>query len=141
MSTTMLSTSSSGRRNVASTTNVAPCSRCAGPNTSPRKLWATMMWSRTVTLNINSRSVVGAAVVGEALVADHVAQRGEIAVGQPGKYRRKVSETRLPRDHRVEDRVPQQLQGQREPVGWAAGRPSRRRHPPHLTAPDRQPAG
>ena len=39
------------RRNVASTTYVAPWSRCAGPNTSPRRLWATIMWSRTVTLN------------------------------------------------------------------------------------------
>ena len=42
----------SARRKVASTTYVAPCSRCAGPNTSPRKLWAIIMWSRTVTLNI-----------------------------------------------------------------------------------------
>ena len=25
--------------------------RCAGPNTSPRRLWAIIMWSRTVTLN------------------------------------------------------------------------------------------
>ena len=24
----------------------------AGPNTSPRRLWAIIMWSRTVTLNI-----------------------------------------------------------------------------------------
>ena len=30
-------------RNVASTTYVAPCRRCAGPNTSPRKLWAIIM--------------------------------------------------------------------------------------------------
>jgi hypothetical protein len=39
------------RRKVASTTYVAPCRRCAGPNTSPRKLWAIIMWSRIVTLN------------------------------------------------------------------------------------------
>ena len=39
------------RTDVASTTKVAPCSRCAGPNTSPRKLCATITWSRTVMLN------------------------------------------------------------------------------------------
>ena len=31
---------------------VAPCSRCAGPNTSPLKLCAIIMWSRTDTLYI-----------------------------------------------------------------------------------------
>ena len=51
MSTTMPSASRSARRNVASMTYVAPWSRWAGPNTSPRKLWAIIMWSRTVTLN------------------------------------------------------------------------------------------
>ena len=30
----------------ASTTKVAPCSACAGPNTAPRNEWAIMMWSR-----------------------------------------------------------------------------------------------
>jgi hypothetical protein len=36
--------------NSQSTTKVAPCSRWAGPKISPRKLWATMMWSRTQKL-------------------------------------------------------------------------------------------
>ena len=49
MSTTRPSGSSAGRRNSTSTTYVAPCSRCAGPNVSPLKLWATMKWSRTQT--------------------------------------------------------------------------------------------
>ena len=35
----------------ASTTKVAPCSACAGPNTAPRNEWAIMMWSRTSTAN------------------------------------------------------------------------------------------
>src|SRR4051812_30531722 len=52
MSATIPSPSSSARRKVASTTYVAPCRRCAGPNTSPRRLWAIIMWSRTVTLNM-----------------------------------------------------------------------------------------
>src|ERR1700687_933571 len=35
----------------ASTTKVAPCSACAGPNTAPRNEWAIMIWSRTSTAN------------------------------------------------------------------------------------------
>src|SRR5687767_14856791 len=50
MSTTRPSSSSSSRLNVASTTYVAPWSRCAGPNTSPWKLCAIMKWSRTFRL-------------------------------------------------------------------------------------------
>ena len=51
MSTRIPSSSSASPRNVASTTKVAPCSRWAGPKTSPRRLCATIMWSRTVTPN------------------------------------------------------------------------------------------
>src|SRR5947209_15129921 len=61
MSTTTPAEPSSARRKVASTTNVAPCSRWAGPNSSPRRLCATIMWSRTVTLNtdhLSSSSIV-----------------------------------------------------------------------------------
>ena len=86
MSTTMLSASRVGRRNVASTTKVAPCSRWAGPKTSPRKLWATIMWSRTVTLNIGYILVVGRRC-GTAPAGDRrrVARHG---VGQVGEGRR-----------------------------------------------------
>ena len=48
------------RRKVASTRKVAPCRRCAGPKTSPRKLWAIMRWSRTVMLNNGCPSRYGA---------------------------------------------------------------------------------
>ncbi len=42
----------------ASTTKVAPCSACAGPNTSPRNECAIMMWSRTSTVYTNSLQFV-----------------------------------------------------------------------------------
>src|SRR4029453_8414469 len=90
MSMTIPSASSSARRKVTSTTKVAPCSRCAGPKTSPRKLCATMMWSRTVTLNPGSLPVSGAVVFGAGafadVVGDEVAQRRQGARGQPGQH-------------------------------------------------------
>src|ERR1051326_8279748 len=61
MSTTMPSRPSSGRRISTSTTYVAPCSRCAGPKTSPRKLCAIMKWPRTVTLYIPNPVAKGVA--------------------------------------------------------------------------------
>src|SRR5690348_7293113 len=43
MSTTILSAPRLSRMKATSTTKVAPCRRCAGPKTSPGKLWAIMM--------------------------------------------------------------------------------------------------
>src|SRR3954454_25418134 len=106
MSTTTPVGSSSLRRNAASTTNVAPCSRWAGPNISPVKLWATIMWSRTVTLNTGSPLVVG----------DRVAHRGQPAVGEPPQNVRQVVERRRAGEQRVEGRGPQQVEGEGEPV-------------------------
>ena len=78
MSTTIPCSSSVAPRNVASTTNVAPCSRCAGPKTSPRRLWATIMWSRTVTLNTRppSRPWRRNARVAQRRAGDPSASRG-----------------------------------------------------------------
>src|SRR3954462_6721486 len=101
MSTTMLSASSSGRRNVASTTNVAPCRRWAGPKTSPRKLCATIVWSRTVTLNIVLLFRVG----------QGVAERGQASARQPGHHLGQLFEARLARDQGIERTVAQQVQG------------------------------
>src|SRR4051812_38549326 len=115
MSTTIPEASSSPRRKVASTTKVAPCRRWAGPKTAPVKLCATIMWSRTVTLNTHSLLVVG----------DRVAQGGQPAVGQPGQHVGQLVEPRRPGEQRVERRVPQQVEGERQPVprrpGAAAG--------------------
>src|SRR3954447_18194072 len=126
MSTTMLSASSAVRRNVASTTNVAPCIRCAGPNTSPRKLWATITWSRTVTLNTASALLVG----------DQVAEGRLPAVGQ---RRQDVRELRAPRragEQDVEGRVAEQFERQRQAVAGAAGVPPGRSDPPDLARPN-----
>src|SRR6476619_5092604 len=103
MSITTPSASRSGRRKVASTTYVAPCSRRAGPNASPRRLWAIIMWSRTVTLNTGSPASAG-------LVGDCVADRRQAAVGQGGHHRRQVGEPGLAGQERVEDGVPGQVQ-------------------------------
>src|SRR3954466_7673998 len=110
MSTTMPSASSVARRNVASTTYVAPCRRCAGPNTSPRRLWATIMWSRTVTPNIGPPSV-----------GDHVAEDTGRPIGQARQHRREVAERRRPGEEGVEGRVAQQFEGQCEAIAPAAG--------------------
>src|SRR5690349_21766101 len=97
MSRRMPSGPSSGPLNAASTTYVAPCRRCAGPNTSPVKLWAIIMWSRTVTVYMS------------VLVVDRVAQRG-LAGGQPGHHVRQLGEGRAAGEQGVEGRVAQQLQ-------------------------------
>src|SRR5256885_12643898 len=131
MSTTMLSASSSARRKVASTTYVAPCRRCAGPKTSPRKLWAIIRWSRTVTLNTVSRSGVG----------DEVAQCGNLAGGQPGQHVGQLVEAGLAGEQRVERGILEQVEGQREAVGEGTGGPAGRRDGTHLAAADGEPAG
>src|SRR4051812_27063237 len=117
MSTTRLSASRSGRRNDASTTNVAPCSRCAGPKTSPRKLCATIMWSRTVTLNTGSSS---RSLGIRPFVGDTMAERGKFTAGQPRHQLGQLVEVALAADEGVEHRIGEQVQGQRQPVGEAA---------------------
>src|SRR5947208_6397011 len=102
MSTTIPSASSSARRNVASTTYVAPCSRCAGPKTSPRKLWAIIMWSRTVTLNTELLLVVG----------ENVAERRQVAGREPGQDVGQLVEAGATGEERVERRVPEQVERQ-----------------------------
>src|SRR3954471_1654371 len=102
MSTTMWSASRSGRRKVASTTNVAPCRRWAGPKTSPVKLWATIRWSRTVMLNKSGPFGLSGPVIG-----DTHAQGGRFT-GEPGQFLRQVREPDLAGDQRVEDGVGEQ---------------------------------
>src|ERR1700754_2447090 len=106
MSTTIPSASSAARRKVASTTNVAPCSRCAGPNTSPRRLWAIIMWSRIVTLNTALHPLVG----------DGVAERRQGPEGQALHDIGQLLEARLTGDERVEGRVTQEVERERQPV-------------------------
>src|SRR3954465_11936456 len=116
MSTTMPSASRPARRKGASTTYVAPCRRCAGPKTSPRRLWAIIMWSRTVTLNTRLRSVVG----------DGVAERRQASGGQIGHDAGQLFEARLAGDDRVEGRVAQEVEREGQAVGRrAAAAPGR----------------
>src|SRR3954452_23251811 len=116
MSTTMLSASSAVRRNVASTTNVAPCSRCAGPNASPRRLWATITWSRTVMLNIGSALLIG----------DRVAERRQAAADEVLQHPRQLGECAGPGEQDVEDGVPQQVESESEAVPRRPAAPPRR---------------
>src|SRR3954451_5714175 len=122
MSSTMPSASRAVRRKVASTTKVAPCRRCAGPNTSPRKLCAIIMWSRTVTLNTALGPVVG----------DRVAERRQPARGQARHDPGQLVEARLAGDEHVERRVAQQVEREGEPVGRRAARAPGRGHRPDL---------
>src|ERR687897_757786 len=125
---TIRSASRDGARKVASTTYVAPCSRWAGPKTSPRRVWATIMWSRTVTLNNGLPLAVG----------DGVAQRPEAAVRQAPEGLREVVEGRAPGQQGVERRVLEEVQSEPEAVGRRAATPPRRGDGPDLARPDRQ---
>src|SRR5918994_494279 len=127
-SATTSSASRDAARKVASTTYVAPCSRWAGPKTSPRRLWATIMWSRTVTLNNGLPLAVG----------DGVAQRPEAAVGQAPEGLREVVEGRAPGHQGVERRVLEEVQRQRKAVGRRAAAPPPPGDGPDLARPDRQ---
>src|SRR5690606_16659283 len=166
MSTTTPSASSSGRWKAASTTYVAPCSRCAGPNTSPRKLCALIRWSRTVTVNTclpprtcgdggrkkvrrerrarpcrgRGRARRPAAALG-ASVSDPVAQTGYLPAGEAGHHLGQLLERALAGDQRVEGGVGEQAQGQRHPVGEGAPGASGRGHRADLTAAHDQTAG
>src|SRR4051794_41066590 len=131
MSTTTPSASRVVRRKVASTTKVAPCRRCAGPNTSPRRLWAIIMWSRIVTLNTALRPVVG----------DGVAERRQAPRGEALHDAGQFVEARLAGDDRVEGAVAQQLQRERQPVARRAPRAAGRRHGPDLARAQAEAAG
>src|SRR3954470_24619561 len=111
MSTTMPSASRVARRKVASTTYVAPCRRCAGPNTSPRRLWAIIMCSRAVTLNMPS-----------PVIRNRVTNGSETARGQSRHDAGQLVEARLAGDERVEGGIAQQVECQGQPVGGRAPR-------------------
>src|SRR5579864_7441519 len=130
MSTTTPSASSSARLSVASTTYVAPCSLRAGPNPSPRRLWAISMWSRTVTLNMSL----------SLAVRDRVAHGRQAPRGQPGHHLRQRVEVRLAREQRVEGRIAQQLERERHAGGRRAARRTCRRDDADLARADAQAA-
>src|SRR4051794_31333015 len=130
MSTTMPSSSRSGRRKVASTTKVAPCSRCAGPNTSPCRLWATIMWSRTVTENTSGPPV-----------GEDVTQGAELPGRELRHHVGQLLEPGGPGEEYVESRVAQQLEGERHPLGRRTPIAAGRGHRADLTRTDRESVG
>src|ERR687889_1247360 len=97
MSTTMPLASSSRAINAASTTKVAPCIACAGPNTAPLNEWAIMMWSRTSSVNMQPLCVINA-------LAEHAAAGRQDA----RQFRRQVGEFDRRRQQRIKPRVGEQ---------------------------------
>src|SRR5215469_16138347 len=114
----MLSSPSSRRKKATSTTKVAPWSFCAGPKTSPGRLWAIMMWSRTST------ACMGTSRIG---IADQMEQRA----GPPEDPRQRLRQRREGRfllQQNVEPRVGAEIEGKRQPPAIVPARPPMRRY-------------
>src|SRR5260370_29938343 len=133
MSMTIPLPSSASAIKAASTTKVAPCRACAGPNTAPRNEWAIMMWSRTSTANKASSLRVGAGI-GNRLAED--ATLGVKNVGQPP---RQIVECNRRRQQGVKPRIGKQTEGCGEPPAICPARPVRRRDASDLARDEPQP--
>src|SRR5882762_9895702 len=98
MSTTMPFGSSFSAMKATATVNVAPCSACAGPKTSPLNEWAIMMWSETSTAYTQDswRFLVG--------IADELAQRPARGIEDVGQLGRQVTEGDGRRQQAVQQR-------------------------------------
>src|SRR3954470_2928546 len=124
MSTTMPFASIAAQRNSTSTTKVAPCSRCAGPKTSPRKLCAIMTWSRTPTVNMPLPPLPAAG--SGARVAHPLAEHAGRVDGKPRDDLRERGERHVAADQALERGIAQQLERLGEPAGVAPARAGRR---------------
>src|SRR4051794_14798960 len=103
ISTTMPFGSSFSDMKATATVNVAPCSACAGPKTSPLNEWAIMMWSDTST-------AYTATPRGSDGIADELAQRaarGMQDIRQPG---RQVAQPDSRRQQGVQHRIVQEVE-------------------------------
>src|SRR2546428_12236783 len=143
MSTTMPSASRVDRRNSTSTRYVAPCSCCAGPKTSPRRLCAIMMCSRTVMLymGVNAQCTMDNAFCimhSALLVADPMAQRVARLVRQLRHHVGQRVELALAGNQRVDDGVGEQRQRELHPAPRVPARPLGRRDSADLRRCDRQ---
>src|SRR3954471_25091776 len=130
MAPTMLSGSSSSRKKATSTTKVAPCIFCAGPNTSPGRLWAIMMWSRTSTANMGRYSW-------RSTIADQMAEGVGVRQDRshPGGH---IREGRFRQNQGVEPRIRTQGQSLAQSPVEIVLRAARGRHRPHLRGLQRQ---
>src|ERR1700730_10623089 len=73
--------------NAAATTNVAPCSACAGPNTAPRNECAIMTWSRTSMANKGQPPERSSGLLGRRIgyeLTQHAAARSQYS-REPGR--------------------------------------------------------
>src|SRR6478735_9141113 len=116
--------------NAASTTKVAPCRACAGPNTAPRNEWAIMMWSRTSTMNKGDLS----------RIADELAEYAAPGFQDIGKTRRKFAEREGWRQQSVELRIGAELDRGFEPLAMGERSAMRGRHLADLARHDLQAA-
>src|SRR6516162_10603565 len=114
----MLSSPSSCRKKATSTTKVAPWSFCAGPKTSPGRLWAIMMWSRTST------ACMGTSRIG---IADQVEQRARPPEAPRQRFRQR-REGRFLLQQDIEPRVGAEFEGKGQAPATIPARPPMRRH-------------
>src|SRR3954465_6083826 len=103
MSTTMPLGSSFSDMKATATVNVAPCSACAGPKTSPLNEWAIMMWSETST-------AYTATPKGSDGVADELAQRPARGIEDTGELGRQVAERDRGRQQFVQNGIVQEVE-------------------------------
>src|SRR5213076_1612029 len=97
--------SSVSAEKAASTTKVAPCSSCAGPNTAPRNECAIMIWSDTSTANKGTSGFSTG-----CRIADQRAARVTIGRQQVGEPRRQHVEI----DRRSKKHIERRIVEQRE---------------------------
>src|SRR6187549_3179146 len=113
MSTTMPFWSSVCAMNATSTTKVAPCSACAGPNTAPRNEWAIITWSRTSTANMKDLSASG--------IDNELAEYAALRVQDVGQPLREFVERYCGHQQGVQPRVGHKLDRQLQPLPMRRG--------------------
>src|SRR3984893_2900275 len=134
MSTTMPLGSSFSAMKATATVNVAPCSACAGPKTSPLNEWAIMMWSETST-------AYTATPKGSDGIADELAQRAARGIENVGQLSRQVAERDSRRQQAVQHRIVQEVERGGKTAAIIPARPMRGRDFADLAGDQPQAAG
>src|SRR4029453_10042443 len=124
MSTTMPCSSSVSARNATRMTKGPPCSFWAGPNPSPRKEWAIMIWSDTSTAYTRDLSSGGGA---GRRITDQLADDIGLGIEDRGQIRRQILEGHRRRDQPIERRVGGERDGRRQATPERPTRTMRRR--------------
>ena len=100
-------------KKAASTTNVAPCRACAGPNIAPRNEWAIMMWSRTSTENKGTPLVVRNKLGGDIALRIKQCRQTRRQIAKPHRWSKK----------RVKARIGKQIERGPKPLAVRPARP------------------